>query len=286
MADSNRQLSDQSPLLASHNNHKSYGGYSTLWASIANDALSALAAGMTVAPAVSIIDRAVVESVSGRNTMMRSVSNSLWSLFTRPHRFITSRPFGVMLLLYGTTYFVANTVDTASALYHNQPPSTTTAGVAKFLGPTSVNLGLSLYKDTQYARMFGQSLGSSLPRTLSRTTYAIFVTRDCMTLFASFNLPALIAPNIPNSWEGYVSKAAMAQIASPMLMQIAGAPLHLLGLDLYNRSGKVSAGDRWRKVREAWPRTALARMARVLPAFGIGGIVNTNLRTNLMKRLE
>lgn len=65
--------------------------------------------------------------------------------------------------------------------------------------------------------------------------------------------------------------------------------MHLLGLDLYNRPGaKVREGglSRWRKVARNWGGSCLARMARVVPAFGIGGVVNSTVRRDFMGEFE
>ncbi|PSK42186.1 hypothetical protein B9Z65_4100 [Elsinoe australis] len=192
------------------------------------DGTSALVAGMTVAPAVSIIDRAVTESVSGRATLLGSVQSSLYTMVLRPHRFFIARPFAIMLFLYSSTYLSANTVDTASSIMNNKPADTVTSGLPKFLAVSAVNLNLSLFKDVQYAKMFGTTAPTALPRA----SYGIFIVRDCMTLFASFNVPQMIAPRLPPSVDGYISRLSAAQVATPVMMQIFGTPLHLLGLDL------------------------------------------------------
>jgi len=62
--------------------------------------------------------------------------------------------------------------------------------------------------------------------------------------------------------------------------------LHLLGLDLYNRGDGIGWRERMKKVRLDWLKSSFARMARIVPAFGVGGVVNTRVRGNLMKKLE
>lgn len=70
---------------------------------------------------------------------------------------------------------------------------------------------------------------------------------------------------------------AIAQLTSPLLIQIFVTPLHLFGLDIYNREGK-SFGDRARNVRGLYLSALSMRMIRFLPAYGIGGIINRELR--------
>lgn len=120
-------------------------------------------------------------------------------------------------------------------------------------------------------------------------SYALFAARDSLTVFASFNLPPLVAPYLPLSfWSGvefekYVSRASAAQFLAPAGIQLLSTPLHLLGLDLYNRRGE---GVGWRsrvgKVGRDWVGSSIARMARVVPAFGVGGVVNSGVRRRMM----
>lgn len=120
-------------------------------------------------------------------------------------------------------------------------------------------------------------------------SYLLFAARDSLTVFASFNLPPLVAPYLPLAMSGagfdlerYVSRAAAAQFLAPAGIQLVSTPLHLLGLDLYNRSG---GGVGWRsrlgKVGRDWVGSSLARMARVVPAFGVGGVVNAGVRRRM-----
>lgn len=120
-------------------------------------------------------------------------------------------------------------------------------------------------------------------------SYALFAARDSLTVFASFNLPPLVAPYLPLSFgagvdlEKYVSRASAAQFLAPAGIQLVSTPLHLLGLDLYNRRG---GGVGWRsrvgKVGRDWVGSSFARMARVVPAFGVGGVVNSGVRRRMM----
>lgn len=84
----------------------------------------------------------------------------------------------------------------------------------------------------------------------------------------------------------HVSAASAAQFVAPAAVQLISTPLHLLGLDLYNRDGAVGWKERARKVRVDWLKSSFARMARIVPAFGVGGVVNTGVRKSLMGRLE
>jgi hypothetical protein len=80
-------------------------------------------------------------------------------------------------------------------------------------------------------------------------------------------------------------KVAMAQFASPALMQFISTPMHLLGLDLYNRGG-LGWQERLTRIRRDYISSSFARIGKIVPAYGVGGVVNVRLRAALMERLE
>ncbi|KAK3620281.1 hypothetical protein LTR56_023495 [Elasticomyces elasticus] len=267
---------------------------------LAVDVACAVSAGGMVAPLITMIDkyvdamlgnnsqangrRAIIENASGKRPMMPSLKASLSSLLFRPHRFLTSKPFALILMLYSGTYLAANTLDTFKSTTKNRAASSTTSGPTKFAATSAANLSLCLYKDSQFTKMFGTASARPIPPV----TYALFAARDCLTIFASFNLPPILAPNMPlsESAEKYISRASAAQFLAPAAIQLISTPFHLLGLDLYNRNGGTPFSDRLRKVRVDWIKSSIARMCRIVPAFGFGGVVNNGMRSRLMKGLE
>ena len=191
--------------------------------------------------------------------------------------------------LYFGTYFTANSIDTIQSIKANTPYSSTTAGTSKFVATSTSNLALCLYKDNQFTQLFG-SAGSKRPVPLP--TFALFTVRDCLTIFASFNLPPVFAPKIEaymgEEVKKYVGAASVAQFVTPAAIQFVSTPLHLLGLDLYNRPDARMGGPDGRvgQVVKNWAKSAFARIGRIIPAFGVGGVVNTKTRRALMTRLE
>ena len=117
-------------------------------------------------------------------------------------------------------------------------------------------------------------------------SYALFALRDSLTIFASFNLPPLVAPLLPLSkeFEKQVSRASMAQFLAPAGIQLLSTPLHLWGLDLYNRpmGNGVGFGARVTRVGRDWLGSSFARMGRIVPAFGVGGVVNLAVRKRML----
>lgn len=130
--------------------------------------------------------------------------------------------------------------------------------------------------------MFGTS---TIKRSIPAASYALFALRDSITIFASFNLPPVVAPMLSKEVEKVMERASVAQILVPAAVQIVSTPLHLWGLDLYNRP-EATLRERVRQVGKNWVGSTTARMGRIVPAFGFGGVVNGKVRRKLMERVE
>lgn len=252
---------------------------------------------------------AIIEKAAKGIPITRTTTSCLRTMVTRPGSFFLTTPFLLIYTLYTTTYLTANAIDTVTSTVRNQPFSTVFPGTAKFVTTTSVNMAICIYKDARFAKIFGPSSPSSssssssssnptaaaaaaaatAAKKIPKISYGLFCLRDSVTIFASFNVPALIAPSIPDSFAPSPAlKLSVAQFACPALMQFVSTPMHLLGLDLYNRQPPGGLGWRARlaRVRRDYVPSSFARMGKIVPAYGVGGVVNTRMRAALMGRLE
>lgn len=186
-----------------------------------------------------------------------------------------------MSLLYGGTFFTANAFNSATSIIEDLPPGHTTDSFAKSATVTAVNMSLSLYKDAHFARIYGHPAAGVLPLV----SYLPFMLRDCITIYACFALPMKIAPFLFESLGSDKSRLTIAQLAAPIFSQVVATPLHLLALDLHARSGRVSMRERARAIVRLWPVTAFVRGCRVVPAYGLGILVNNGVREALADRL-
>ena len=189
-----------------------------------------------------------------------------------------------MNTLYFATYTAANAADTAVSTVYNKPASKVTPGTSKFLLTSTANISICLYKDAQFAKLFGGGAAgkSAAKKIVPKASLALFAIRDSMTILASFNLPHYLGPMLGSQHA--------AQFLAPAGMQLFSTPLHLLGLDLFNRpQGQPKSppfAERWRMVRRDWFGASFARMGRIVPAYGVGGVLNTKIRKNLMTRFD
>jgi hypothetical protein len=113
-------------------------------------------------------------------------------------------------------------------------------------------------------------------RPVPIASMALFGARDCITVAASFTLPPLVTPWFRE--QGVPAPDKVAQLVVPCAAQILNTPFYVLGLSLYNHP-EHSLQQRWAYVRAYYPSTLLARWARIFPAFGIGGVLNKELRS-------
>lgn len=222
----------------------------------------------SAAPAISIVDKAIVSNASGLEPLVPSLINGVKTLVSKPIYFLRQPSFLLILGVYSGTYIVANNIE---AICERQNRS---SFYPKFVGSSIANVTLSVLKDKAFARMFGKGD----PRPMHFSSLALFGARDSMTILASFSLPGIISKQLQQDCGvAKLTADTSAQLVTPCAMQFLSTPLHLLGLDIYNRP-TVSGGDRIRFVQQEYVKTALARIARIFPAYGIGGVVNKYMR--------
>ena len=109
-------------------------------------------------------------------------------------------------------------------------------------------------------------------------SYALFALRDCLTIGGAFFVPELMAGAMKTALpaDRVGAADAAAQLVSPPLMQVLCTPMHLLALDLVNQPAATAAA-RVARLKNSTPAALFARSLRMLPAYGVGGLLNTSL---------
>lgn len=230
---------------------------------------AAILSALSVAPAISIVDKAIVSNASGLEPLIPCLMNGIKTLISKPIYFLKQPSFLFIWGVYSGTYVVANNIE---ALCER---SKTSSFYPKFIGSSIANVTLSVLKDRAFAQMFG----TGAPKPMPLSSMSLFATRDSMTILASFSLPGLISERMQNTMNiGKTSADNIAQLITPVSMQVLSTPLHLFGLDLYNRESVSSSNERTEFIKKEYIKTTLARMARIFPAFGVGGVINKMIR--------
>lgn len=206
---------------------------------------------------------------------------------------LRSRPFHLVFGVYFFTYATANLADSIHARRNSLPSAHQSATTTKFLCTTAVSTALCTYKDGQLARFFGRG-----PPTLGvpPQSYALFILRDAATVYASFTMPVILSPWLTNlaattqlgnyaaALKSQDVSLKTSQILLPAMIQVISTPIHLLGLEHYNKQGRIPFLVRlsavWKNMGVAIP----LRILRIVPAFGFGNVVNTSLRQATMDR--
>lgn len=257
-----------------------------------------------------------MEKSSLNQPLLPAFRRHLWFSVTQPATFLTSRPSLLVWGLYTATFATANASET---LLNQVFPKIdhALAGTTTFVSTFLVNSSFGIWKDVKFAQLFGHrnsnttatttdtsaskptqakdsptgSSASKISRSVSRSiplaTYSAFLIRDGLTIFGSFSLPGMVSAWIPDSIASreYL-KILIAQLGIPASIQLISTPIHLLGLDLYNRVGPLPSKDRLNRVSRDWIGASLLRMCRIIPAFGLGGFVNTEGRAFLQQQLD
>lgn len=232
------------------------------------DVTVAIAASFAVSPMVSIIDKAIVQYAAGSAASLPVAILASGSLaFTNLLGFLAKPEFLIVWGVYLLTYVAANCIaSVCEKLGVNDE-------MPKFIGVSFVNIAACVSKDAVFARMFGTGPARQVPAL----TFALFCLRDSLTVLASFTLPSRVATLLQARGFKRETCDTASQLVCPMGVQILSTPVHLLGLSLYNSPG-ASASSRATEITAKYAQALTARMLRILPAFGIGGILNTNLR--------
>ena len=251
---------------------------SHLLARLLGDVIVAATVTLFVAPCMTVIDRAIVEKAATNKPMLSSIKTSVIEMATKPTDYVKSPMFLMMWATYGLTYSAANTLRTLTDVYNTAPAVTQTT---LFVGTTVVNSSATMMKDRAYATMFG---GSAAPAAIPKLTYACWAMRDFMVIGSSFILPDISKKYLINNFNlDEVAAGRFSQLACPVATQLVAGPVQLLGLDLYNRPLKnlsmtATITSRWNFQVVNFKGIVAARVARIAPAYGIGGIGNTYLR--------
>ena len=244
---------------------------------LSQDFLAATLTALVISPPVLMVDSTVIRKAAIGQPFLTCLRNILGDWIRSPRTLILSPPLRLVFLVYVGTFTFANWTDTLAKRRGNASAQDKLPGL---LLTSGVSTALTIYKDGRLARIFGNVAQRG---KIPLSSYCLFTIRDSITIFASFALPATVAPKFSAILEGEAKQLKAAQFLLPMAVQPITTPIHLLSLDLYNRQTGVRMWDRaGRVMRDVWTATP-ARMFRVLPAFGVGGVINKGLRDTFVQ---
>lgn len=224
---------------------------------------AATIASIPLAMGVTVFDRSVIQYANGSAPSLRSaVFKGFRNIASRPLTTFNSLDNRAVMAVYVPTYITKNVVE-ASCDYQGINPF-----YPVFFISTVINTTLGIFKDRYLAQMFGTGVPN-----FPKVSYGLFVIRDSVIVGSSFNGPLVVSPILQEKlgW-GKELADTVAQLSCPGLAQIAATPVHLIGLDFYNRP-EVAVAKRFDGLLRRMMEPLVARMARQIYVFGIGGIL-------------
>ncbi|KAJ6000204.1 hypothetical protein N7481_000613 [Penicillium waksmanii] len=249
------------------------------------DTLVAAGSATLITPAVMIFDRLVVEKSFYNQPLFPAFRRHLWFSITQPATFLVSRPSLLVWGLYTATFATANMSET---LLNKVYPKIdhAIAGMTTFASTFVVNSSVGIWKDVKFAQLFGSPKPTKTPSPTPQPDAKPPPPQKMPHTQLSF-LPAMVSATIPDSIasQEYL-KILIAQLAIPASIQLISTPIHLFGLDVYNRPQVMPTKERVARISRDWIGASLLRMCRIIPAFGIGGFVNTEGRLYLHDQLD
>ena len=240
-------------------------------------AVAAACSSTAVAPFLMCVDRAVVAAAAGTapgGSLFRAIAGVAGEFVTKPRVAFAQPALWMVAGVYGGTYLAKNVSDVCIER-RGLSESHAGANAAKFAATTACNMGGSILKDAAFARLYGSAVAAVV--LVPPTSYALFAARDCLTIGGAFVVPDALAAGLTRATGASRETATtVSQLVSPPLMQVLCTPMHLLSLSLINEPG-ATAAVRFARLRASTPATLLARSLRMLPAYGVGGILNSTL---------
>ena len=238
--------------------------------------VAATCASISVAPFLMCVDRGVVSAAAGNapgGSLFRAIAANAAEFVTKPKVAFGQPAVWIVAAVYGGTYFAKNFADVL--IERRGLSESRAAGTAKFCATTATNMGGSILKDAAFARWFGAAAAAAAaPAVIPKASYALFAARDCLTISGAFVVPdAMRAALHARAGVAEAAAGVVSQLVSPPLMQVICTPLHLLALNLVN-APTASAAARVAALRASTPAALLARSLRMLPAYGVGGLLN------------
>ncbi|CAO2651313.1 Nn.00g096100.m01.CDS01 [Neocucurbitaria sp. VM-36] len=260
---------------------------------LAGDLAAAVISATTISPLITVID--------SRKCCFKQPASLIHAEKSHPlilpsRLFSAAKPFFYVWTLYAATYTTANLVEGVVKVSTGNADQILVSSIT-FLSTGLVNVPLGVSKDIRFVQLYGRPTASnnalntpSKTKSISgqaqappirrprfpRIVGATFLFRDAITIFGSINLPPILTSAIPDFI--FSSPAIkMATMQTPVLSQVLATPVHLLGLDLYSSTQSTSAERTSRMRRSLGPTTAM-RCSRIIPAFGVGLVLNTGLR--------
>lgn len=240
----------------------------------------AFTASFLVSPLVSIIDKAIVQEISGIKSLMVSMGGACKEMVLKPKTFFTGLSFRLTFGVYFGTYAVANLSEALLDKYRVEGDDKRKA--YKVSASSVANVSLLAWRDSIFAKAFSSDAGAAKKVTPYRTV-GLFAFRDTVTMAATFYAAPKACDYLVKhqGWDKHKAEITTS-LTIPVVAQFMTAPIHIHALDYFNRP-VATTGERIVRIQNELGKVSFARGLRILPAFGIGSYSNTKFREMFIK---
>jgi hypothetical protein len=218
---------------------------------------------LLVSPIMALLDLSILKSQLSKQTLGTSLTENIHYYTIQKKQFI--RPFGIMNVVYMSTYCTANLTELACKSVNVDYK------IPTLLTTSAVNIATIMYKDNEYAKLLKNS-----KKQFPLTSNILFAARDMSTILTCFIWKKDMIEYLDN-YMLHNKSEIIASILMPCLIQIFSTPLHIVAVDVYERPTATMV-DRIKHIPLVYKSVLTGRMMRAFPAFGIGGFINDMLR--------
>jgi hypothetical protein len=218
---------------------------------------------LLISPIMAFLDMSILKSQIHKEKLSQALVSNLNYYTANKKTFI--KPFGIMNVVYTSTYCTANLTELACKKSHIDYK------IPTLLTTSLVNIGTIMYKDMEYAKLLKNS-----KKQFPLQSNLLFALRDMSTIMTCF-IWKKDAIQYLDKYMLHNKSELIASILMPCLIQIFSTPLHILAIDIYERPS-ASFKQRLNYIPTIYKSVLTGRIARAFPAFGIGGFVNDMLR--------
>jgi hypothetical protein len=235
----------------------------------------AATASALVSPIVSIMDKAMVQPITGIGAFMGSMGVACKEMVFQPAKFFGGLSFRLTFIVYFGTYAVANLSE--AILDYQNVRAEEKRKQLKVSAASAANISLLAWRDSVFAREFSGT-GKAAPKKTPIRTISMFAFRDFVTMAATFYAAPKAAKYLIKEYDVNREVAELScALAIPVAAQFVTAPLHIHAMDYYNRP-VATFGERMATINNELGKICFARGLRILPAFGIGSYSNNKFR--------
>lgn len=219
-----------------------------------------------ISPVMMVMDTAIIKSQFENIPIRKSYYDTFYGYWNRSIPF--KRPLQIMNHVYFSTYATANLTELYCKSNHIDHKLPT------FFFTSLVNIAGVLYKDRSYIRMFEKTV-----LDIPFRSYVLFAFRDSMTVGSTFVIKKDFVHSLHIDHQlSYPVADFIASFTLPIIAQVFSTPLHILGMDYYQRP-RVLLSSRLHHIHNLYISICTGRMLRILPAFCFGSFLNDMLRS-------